>query len=239
LHHHVLPPSGDLPLLFLASILGSTHCVGMCGPYVALCASRVSPEATTLARQRVFLRLLFNAGRLATYCAIGALVGAFGQVALAAGTRAGISGAVALFAGLVAVALGCALWGWIRDPSGILRTWGLDVLIRGGMLRAFRAPPHLALVLLGALQGVLPCALVYGAASRAAVAGSASAGAATMFVFGLGTVPAIFALTSLPGGLLRRLHTWRWAGLFITVVGILLVFRGLAALGVVGHTIFW
>jgi sulfite exporter TauE/SafE len=210
----------------------------MCGPYVALCASRFSSDASP-ARQRILLRLLFNAGRLATYCAIGALVGAFGQIALAAGVRAGIGGAVALFAGIVAVAFGCALAGWVQDPSGIVRTWGVDVLIRGGMLRAFRAPPQIAAMFLGALQGALPCALVYGAASRAAVSGSASAGAATMFVFGLGTVPAIFALASLPGGLLRRARAWRWAGLFIAVVGILLILRGLASLGVVGHMIFW
>jgi sulfite exporter TauE/SafE len=187
----------------------------------------------------VFLRLLFNAGRVATYCAIGALVGAFGQIAMAAGARAGIGGGVALAAGVVAFLLGLALMGWIRDPSGFLRKWGLDALIRGGLLRAFRAPPNLAVVLLGALQGAFPCALVYGAASRAAVAGSALAGAGTMLVFGLGTVPAIFALSSVPGGVLRRLQVWRWAGLFVAAVGILLILRGLSALGVIGHTMFW
>jgi sulfite exporter TauE/SafE len=185
------------------------------------------------------MRLLFNAGRLVTYVAIGAIVGAFGQIALAAGARAGISGAVALFAGVVALLLGCVLAGWVRDPSGYLRKFGADVLIRGGIQKAFRAPPYVAVLLLGALQGAFPCALVYGAASRAAVAGSAPAGAATMMVFGLGTVPAVFALSSMPSGLLRRLRVWRWSGLFITAVGILLILRGLAALGVIGHTAFW
>jgi uncharacterized protein len=185
------------------------------------------------------MRLLFNAGRLATYVAIGALVGAFGQIALAAGARAGIGGAVALFAGVVALLLGFVLAGWVRDPSGLLRKWGADVLIRGGIQRAFRAPPYLAVLLLGALQGAFPCTLVYGAASRAAVAGSAPAGAATMLVFGLGTVPAIFALSSVPSGLLRRLRAWRWAGLFIAAVGVLLILRGLAGLEVIGHTAFW
>src|SRR5207245_546836 len=153
---NVLPVSGDLLLLFLASVLGSAHCVGMCGPYVALCSARLSPGPVT-APQRVSLRLLFNAGRLATYAAIGALVGAFGQIALA----------------------------------------------------------------------------------PAAIAGSAPAGAATMLVFGLGTVPAIFLLSSLPNGLVQRLRAWRWAGLFIAAVGILLILRGLSSLGVLGHSVFW
>jgi sulfite exporter TauE/SafE len=238
LQHHVLPASGDLPLLFLASLFGSAHCVGMCGPYVALCAARVSPAGSQGARRVVF-RLLFNGGRIAIYVVIGALVGAFGQIAIAAGLHSGFGGVVALVAGTVALLLGFALLGWIRDPSGLMRTWGLDVLIRGGMSRAFRSPPYLAAVLLGALQGAFPCALVYGAASRAAVAGSASAGAATMLVFGLGTVPAIFALSSMPLSVLQRLKAWRWAGLFVSAVGILLILRGLSAMGLVGHTFFW
>ena len=101
------------------------------------------------------------------------------------------------------------------------------------------SPPYLSGVLLGALQGAFPCALVYGAASRAAVAGSASAGAVVMLVFGLGTVPAIFALSSVPSAVLRRLRGWRWSGFLIVVVGILLILRGLAALGAVPHTAFW
>lgn len=210
----------------------------MCGPYVALCAARVSPPGTGGSR-RVSFQLLFNGGRVGTYVVIGAFVGAFGEVALAAGLRAGFGGAVVLAAGMAAVLLGLALAGWIRDPSGLLRKAGVDVLIRGGMRRAFRAPPYVAAVLLGALQGVFPCALVYGAASRAAIAGSAPAGAGTMLVFGLGTVPAIFALSSVPSIVLQRLRAWRWAGLFISTVGVLLILRGLAALGLVGHTLFW
>ena len=60
-----------------------------------------------------------------------------------------------------------------------------------------------------------------------------------MFVFGLGTVPAIFALSSLSPALLRRVRGWRWAGLLIAIVGALLMLRGLAAMGVVRHSAFW
>ena len=185
------------------------------------------------------LRLLFNLGRLTTYMTIGALAGAFGQIALAAGARAGFTGAVSLLAGTMAIAFGTALMGWIRDPAGVLLKGGFDILIRGGARSAFRAPPYFAGFLLGALQGALPCALVYGAASRAAVAGSPSAGLVTMLVFGLGTVPAIFALTSLSSELLRRFRVWRWAGLFIAVVGLLLILRGLAAFGILPHSALW
>jgi uncharacterized protein len=210
----------------------------MCGPYVAFCAARIAPGGSRR-QQRVTLRLLFNFGRIATYMAIGALAGAFGQIALAAGARAGLTGAVAVAAGAASILFGLALAGWVRDPAAMLWKGGFDVLIRDGARSAFRAPPYLAGVLLGALQGAFPCALVYGAASRAAMAGSAPAGASVMLVFGLGTVPAIFALSSLSPQVLRRLRVWRWAGLFIAVVGLLLVLRGLAAFGVFPHAMFW
>jgi uncharacterized protein len=212
--------------------------VGMCGPYVALCSARIAPAGLPAA-PRVIGRLLFNAGRVATYVAIGTLAGAFGQVVLAAGNRARIGGVVAIGAGAAAIVWGIALAGFIRDPARILSRLGVDALIRGGTRSAFRAPPYVSGVLLGALQGAFPCAMVYGAASRAAVAGSAPAGAAVMLIFGLGTIPAIFALSSVPSRVLQRLRGWRWAGMLIGVVGILLVLRGLAALGVVRPTPFW
>ena len=212
--------------------------MGMCGPYVALCTARIAP-AGPRGGSPVLGRILFNAGRVAAYVAIGGLVGAFGSVALAAAERARLGGVVSLAAGLVTVVFGVALAGWIRDPADILTKLGLQALIRGGVREASGAPRYLSSVLLGALQGSFPCALVYGAASRAAVAGSAARGAAVMLVFGLGTVPAIFALASAPSAFLRRLRTWRWSGLLIAAVGVLLILRGLDSFGFIGHSLLW
>ncbi len=238
MHHHALPASGDLILLFFASFLGSAHCVGMCGPYVAMCAARLVPAAARPVPS-VATRILFNLGRLAVYAAIGAFVGGFGQVALAAGAGARLGGLVAVVAGAVAIAFGLALAGILPDPAVVLHRAGIDVLIRGGAREALAAPRFLSPILLGALQGTFPCALVYGAAARASVAGSAGSGAVVMLVFGLGTVPAIFALSSISPAALRRVRGWRWAGLLIAAVGVLLILRGLAALGILAHSMFW
>jgi uncharacterized protein len=209
----------------------------MCGPYVAICAARLAPQGASVPI-RVLVRLLFNGGRIATYALIGWFAGSIGQIALAA-LPPGLSGAVAIAAGLLAGVFALVLMGVLKDPTRLLARAGADVLIRGGLLRAFKAPGFLAPVLLGSLQGLFPCAMVYAAASRAATAGSAAGGAATMLVFGLGTVPAIFALTTLPAALVRRLHTRRWAGIPLLAVGVLLVLRGLAAFGLVGHSWLW
>jgi sulfite exporter TauE/SafE len=81
--------------------------------------------------------------------------------------------------------------------------------------------------------------LVYAAASRAALAGSPAMGALTMLVFGLGTLPAVFAMTLVPQTLLRRLKAQRLAGVLLAGLGALLILRGLANFGLVPSTEWW
>jgi sulfite exporter TauE/SafE len=229
---------GDLLLLLGASLLGSAHCVGMCGPYVAMCTAQFVPRGTTAAA-RFFLRILFNLGRIATYGLIGLIVGAFGQIAQALATRWGVAGIVAILAGAAALIFGLSMIGWLRDPARVVAGTGLGRALMAGRIRLKQAPPAVAPLLLGSLQGWLPCALVYAAASRAAVAGSASMGALTMVVFGLGTVPAIFALTVVPQAVLGRVRAQRLAGVLLTLLGVLLILRGLASFGLVPSRGWW
>jgi sulfite exporter TauE/SafE len=234
LHHHSIPPSGDLLLLFLASFFGSAHCVGMCGPYVAMCASKLFGGGGSLLQ-----RVLFNLARLGTYTLIGLLAGAFGEIALVAAEKAGLRGAISLGAGLLAIVLGCTLLGLARDPLVVLLKGGLEGFLRSGVGETLRRPSAWSTLSLGALQGLLPCALVYGAASRAAVAGSAWKGGLTMAIFGLGTFPAVFALTALSPGLVARFHGRAFSGVFVLAVGVLLVLRGLAGFQFIPATLFW
>ena len=225
-------------LLFGASLFGSAHCVGMCGPYVAMCTAQFMPRCATPAA-RFILRVLFNIGRIATYGLIGLIVGAFGQIAQAIAARLGVTGIVAIAAGLAAVAFGLSMIGWFRDPVRIVAGTPLSHWLGACRVRLNRAPAAAAPLLLGALQGWLPCALVYAAASRAGVSGSAGMGALTMVVFGLGTVPAIFALTVVPQTVLRRVRAQCLAGVLLTVLGMLLILRGLANFGWVPSTGWW
>lgn len=237
-HVSMLPMSGDLAVLFGASLLGSAHCVGMCGPYVAMCTAQFVPRGATPAR-RFSLRLMFNFGRIATYCLIGLGVGAFGSIALALAERMGVSGLVALMAGIGAGVFGLSLIGWFRDPARIVARLGVSRLLLAGRVRLKSTSPMVAPLLLGSLQGWLPCALVYAAASRAAMAGSPTMGAITMGVFGLGTVPAIFALTLVPRALLRPVTAQRLAGVLFVLLGCLLVLRGLDSFGLVPASRWW
>jgi len=237
-HHADLPMGGDLVLLLGASLLGSAHCVAMCGPYVAMCTAQFVPKGATPGA-RCGLRLLFNIGRIATYGMIGLIVGAFGQIAEAAASRCGVAGIVAIAAGSAALVFGLSMIGWFRDPARFLATAGLGRWFVASRMRLNRAPAAAAPLLLGALQGWLPCALVYAAASRASLAGTPVMGAVTMLVFGLGTVPAIFALTLVPQAVLRRVRAQRLAGALLAALGVLLILRGLANFGLVQSTGWW
>ncbi len=237
-HHAALPLGGDLVLLFGASLLGSAHCVGMCGPYVTMCTAQFVPRGAT-AEARFILRMIFNLGRIATYGLIGLIVGAFGQIAQAVAMRWGMTGIVAILAGVTALIFGFSMLGWLQDPARVVVNAGVGRWLIAGRMRLKQTPPAVAPLLLGSLQGWLPCALVYAAASRAAVAGSAGMGALTMVVFGLGTVPAIFALTVIPQTVLRRVKAQRLAGGLLALLGVTLILRGLASFGLVVSTGWW
>jgi sulfite exporter TauE/SafE len=203
-----------------------------------MCTAQFVPQGATRGA-RLLLRLLFNLSRIATYTLIGLIAGAFGQIMLAFAARAGLTGIVAIAAGFAAVSFGLSLIGWIKDPARIAAYAGIDHMLRAGRMHLRQASPAVAPVLLGMLQGWLPCALVYAAASRAAVAGSAGMGALTMLIFGLGTVPAVFALTVIPQTVLRRVKAQRAAGVLLAALGVILILRGLASFGLIPSTELW
>jgi len=91
-------------------------------------------------------------------------------------------------AGGASLVFGLSMVGWFRDPARVVAMAGLGRWLIAGRRRLTQAPPAAVPVLLGALQGWLPCALVYAAASRASLAGTPVMGALTMLVFGTGNV---------------------------------------------------
>lgn len=218
----------DLAAVFLAGLLGSAHCVGMCGGFVALIG--VGGDRSAATRQGAYF-----AGKTATYTAFGAVSGAVGG--LAAGLLGGVAGALAVGLGVAMVAVGLGLcgvaWGGARAPGTQVAARLSPVI---GRLVGVGSPP--ALFGLGAVNGLLPCGLVYGMVAVAASTGSAASGAATMAVFGLSTVPAL-ALTGVFSQRLRpsgRAQMQRLAGVLVVVMGVVTVARGADALTTGGHT---
>ena len=217
----------DLAAVFLAGLLGSVHCVGMCGGFVGLISMGGGTSAG--ARQGAYF-----AGKTATYTAFGALSGAVGG--LLAGLLGGVAGALAVGLGVAMVVVGLGVcgvaWGGARAP-GVQVAARLGPVI--GRLVGAGSPP--ALFGLGAVNGLLPCGLVYGMVAVAASTGSAASGAVTMAVFGLSTVPAL-ALTGVLSRRLRpsgRARVQKLAGVMVVVMGVVTIARGADALGAGSH----
>lgn len=156
---------------FLAGLMGSPHCIGMCGGFAAACAR---PRGSVW---------LWHAGRLSTYAALGAI--------------GGLAGGVVPGPKWVPLAVSVALLVWFAlalaevVPQPKVRIPGL---VRAGATLAQREGP-LARFLFGAATGLLPCGLVYAAIAIAIAAGSPLTGALAMVMFGLGTVPALSLLS--------------------------------------------
>lgn len=206
-----MTPETGWPLLAAAATLGfagSAHCVGMCGGIAAAGGTG----------SNVLQGILFNLGRLAGYALLGGGVGALVGAALGGLPVRPFAIGLRLLAALLMLLLGIALLTG-RDLLSLERL-GAAVWRRLRPLagRSLALPGGFRLAVLGVLWGFLPCGLVYSAISLAAAAGSAAAGSLAMLAFGLGTLPAMLAVTLAGSAVTRRfagLRTRRLAGLLM------------------------
>ena len=211
-----------LPLIFGAGMLGSSHCLGMCG------AISVSMSAgTRTVRESLLRQLSWSCGRTFTYGFLGLMSAALGGRLIASS-----SGSVdwqawlAMFAGVLMVGQGLHTAGWLRFPAltrqagGCPTTSILRQLLQGGSSAgAFIA---------GLVTGFLPCGLVYSFLLLAASTGNVLLGPLIMIVFGAGTMPVMLATgtgMSLIGWSARRrmLNLAAWC---VLIAGIVTFSRG-------------
>lgn len=215
----VLPPEITLATAFVVGLLGSTHCLGMCGGIAGALALGVPRRGSAL----LPYLLAFNAGRLASYAVAGAIVGLAGAGFFGALPAPGARIAAQLVAGGFMVALGLYLSGW-RGPLGLVERAGARLWRRvepfGRRLLPVRHPGQA--LLLGMLWGWLPCGMVYAALAWTLAAGSAGAGAMLMLAFGAGTLPMMLATGGAAQTLGRAVRaSWlrRGAGTLVLALG--------------------
>jgi sulfite exporter TauE/SafE len=177
--------------VFVAALLGSAHCAGMCGSFACLAADPSSSHGTKAARTGVVGTAAYSLGRLIAYALLGALAGVAGSGLDRAGALAGIARPAALVAGSLLVLWGVAtllaLWG-VRVPALAVPP-ALAARV-AGVIRAVRErPPAVRGLVLGVSSAALPCGWLYAFVVTASAAGSALLGAAVMTAFWAGTLP--------------------------------------------------
>ena len=178
--------SSEILAAFLVGLVGSLHCIGMCGP---IAIALPVPDSSNLS---FFTgRILYNLGRVVTYSFLGAILGLLGgRIALVGAQQ------------VVSIILGVVIIIAVLLPQKYKNYFAQHLIVQKlaqplkeniGIL--FKKGTFSAMFLIGILNGFLPCGLVYVALAGAIASGNAISGASVMILFGLGTVPAMFAAT--------------------------------------------
>ncbi|MFS1704308.1 sulfite exporter TauE/SafE family protein [Alteromonas sp. AMM-1] len=207
---------------FLVGIAGSVHCFGMCGGFAgALTAAIPQGKSPT-----PFV-LSYNTGRILSYTLAGAITGALGSIAQSSMTS--LLYGFKLFSAfmLIAMALYLAQWwrGLARIESLGKQLWQhLQPLSRRFL--PFKSP--LSALPYGIIWGWLPCGLVYSTLTWSLSAGTALQGAMIMAAFGVGTLPALLAVSFGANGLLTLLRmpkTRTFIAVTLIIYAVFLIYR--------------
>lgn len=211
-----------LSLVFVAGILGSSHCLGMCGPFALMIGSGPANWRANLGRQ-----VIYTSGRVFTYAVFGAVAGAAGMyLHQNVPSLVNVAALLAILAGLFLIYQGLLAARVIRrrtpNASGV-------PCLAGDFFATFLKSPGLHNIFLaGLFTGMLPCGLVYGFLALAASSGDLLRGASLMIAFGLGTAP-VMMLTGCGSSLLSlatRQHLYRAAAWCVVLTGLISIARG-------------
>ncbi|MEA5136719.1 MAG: sulfite exporter TauE/SafE family protein [Candidatus Fimivivens sp.] len=213
-------------MLFMIGLVTSVHCVAMCGGInLSQCIPRGESGAETQSRVATFMpTFLYNLGRVISYTVVGFLLGLFGMLIggeTSVGLPTMLQGILKLVAGVFMVIMGINMLGlfpWLqRFTPRMPRIFAQKV-------NAEKAPSHSPLIV-GLLNGLMPCGPLQSMQIVALASANPFAGALSMFLFSLGTVPLMFGLGSIISALGKK-----FTSKVMTVGAVLVVVLGLAML---------
>jgi hypothetical protein len=201
---------------FLVGLLGSFHCIGMCGPIaIAL------PKTKNL----VLSRLLYNFGRVITYSMLGLLFGLLGSRLEMFGLQRIISislGVLIILTVITPISYRIKL----SNKLGLYKLVGMLKMYFGKM---FKNHSNSSMLVIGMLNGLLPCGFVYIGITGAIAVGSTLNGMLFMTMFGLGTLPVMLG-ASLIGSVINlniRQKLTRLLPAFSLILAAIFILRGL------------
>lgn len=202
--------------VFVASLLGSLHCAGMCGPFAAFAVLRERRRGPW------FLQALYHGGRLAAYVVLGAIAGGLGASLDFGGSLLGIGRIAGVLAGAMLVLLGgrrvLALLG-VRMPN-VSAAVTVGRLLARLQTRVMRRGPAARALGTGLCTALLPCGWLYAFVAMAAGTGSTLQGGLLMVVFWSGTVPILAGIGAGVHEVLGRMGRWIQVATALLVIGL-------------------
>ena len=178
------------------ALLGSVgHCIGMCGGFIlTYTTAKISPEMSKA--KQSFFHLLYNFGRVSSYTLLGALFGYFGSLWDISPLTRAIMFAVA---GVMMILMGLSFAGKLKFLNSIEIPINNQAWFKRVFTAQLKSPTPLSFYILGMLNGLFPCGLVYTMLVTATTTQSALYGALVMFIFGIFTIPTLFSFAFVVG----------------------------------------
>ena len=201
-------------------LLGSFHCIGMCGPIAFLL-----PLDRDNSFKRLFQIFLYHFGRIFSYALIGLVFGLLGKSLALFGLQQQLSIITGVIMLLLVIIPKKKLGKFNPEYSGFKVVSKLKNYL-GRELRKKKPDTYFAV---GFLNGFLPCGLVYMAVLGAIAAGSSLEGSLYMVLFGLGTIPLMTAAIWISNIISEKVRKYvrRLIPVFVAVVAILFILRGM------------
>lgn len=209
-------------ILFTGLVLGlasNVHCLGMCGPIALILPLNRSNNWTILSGT-----LQYNLARTLVYGILGLAVGLLGMTIHLFGILQWMS----ILAGIALI-----VFAWRKQINGwfprLSNPFGIQKGIQTMMGRAVRSKSRFRLMAFGAINGLLPCGMVYVALLNALLAENSLTSAFAMMAFGVGTLPMMIFVPFMSNklGTATRQKLNRSIPYVLTVVGILIAVRGM------------
>jgi len=211
----------DLITPLTIGLIGSFHCIGMCGPIVVALPLKNHNLVSKIAGT-----ILYNSGRVVTYSILGILFGLLGRGIHMAG-----------FQQWTSILLGVAMIISVLFPFFFREKITIGNLFSGFAARLilrlkklFTDRSYFSLLMIGLLNGLLPCGLVYVAIAGAINSGTVLTGALFMMLFGIGTIPLLLIATLASDAIGQRVRSkmQRVVPYFVFFLGVLFILRGMS-----------
>jgi sulfite exporter TauE/SafE len=209
-----------ISIAFVMGLVGSLHCLGMCGPI-----AMALPMGNRSTAGRLYGGLLYNLGRILTYTWLGLVLGLAGGFLITPKLQSSIS-----------IVFGAGILLYLMLPSAIKKTVARKAPAHRFLLalqkqlgKLLSAQTNSSFFGVGMLNGLLPCGMIYLALTSSFLAGSIVKGSLFMAAFGAGTFPAMFAAVFFGSFFNQqiRLNLRKAVPFFLACMAVLLVLRGM------------
>jgi sulfite exporter TauE/SafE len=201
-------------------LLGSFHCVGMCGPIAFML-----PVDRSNSFKKISQISIYHFGRLLAYSLIGLVFGLVGKSLYIFGIQQQLS----IIIGIVMIIVVLLPYKTIGKYNFSKPLFKIISKVKSGLGKALKKKTADTFLTIGFLNGFLPCGLVYMAVFGAMASGNALQGSLYMFLFGLGTIPlmttAIYLGKFLNTTIKQRIQ--KAIPVFVVIIGLLFILRGL------------